>query len=244
MVSTARRRQFRQPGSTFKPVVYARAIQSRRFTPASLVVDAPAVYDEWKPRNYEQWNYQGAVRLREALARSINMVAIRVIEDLGVQEVAEFARQDGITTKLEPDMALALGASGVKPIELTNAYATFCGWRPMGRATDRDTRRGTGPQKPADSSARTRAGCDDPGRGLHHDQHASERGDVGNGNASASSRASGRRQDGDEQRGARCLVRRIFAIGGRRCLGRFSTTHVRLASARPARGAHSPFGST
>ncbi|MDH3199644.1 MAG: PBP1A family penicillin-binding protein [Myxococcales bacterium] len=123
----------RQPGSAFKPIVYARAIQSRRFSPASLVMDAPAVYDEWKPRNYEQWNYQGAVRLREALARSINMVAIRVIEDLGVRDVAEFARQDGITTKLEEDMALALGASGVKPIELTNAYATFAAggrWAP------------------------------------------------------------------------------------------------------------------
>lgn len=123
----------RQPGSAFKPIVYARAIQSRRFTPASLVVDAPAVYDEWKPRNYEQWNYQGAVRLREALARSINMVAIRVIEDLGARDVAEFARQDGITTKLEEDMALALGASGVRPIELTNAYATFAAggrWAP------------------------------------------------------------------------------------------------------------------
>ncbi|MEM7434444.1 MAG: PBP1A family penicillin-binding protein [Myxococcota bacterium] len=123
----------RQPGSTFKPIVYARALQTRRFTPASLVVDAPAVYDEWKPRNYEQWNYQGAVRLREALARSINMVAIRVIEDLGPRDVAEFARQDGITTKLEEDMALALGASGVRPIELTNAYATFAAggrWAP------------------------------------------------------------------------------------------------------------------
>lgn len=123
----------RQPGSTFKPIVYARAIQSHRFTAASLVVDAPAVYDEWKPRNYEQWNYQGAVRLRQALARSINMVAIRVVEDIGVHDVAEFARQDGITTKLEEDMALALGASGVKPIELTNAYATFAAggrWAP------------------------------------------------------------------------------------------------------------------
>ena len=123
----------RQPGSTFKPIVYARAIQSRRFTAASLVMDAPAVYDEWKPRNYETWTYQGAVRLRQALSRSINMVAIRVVEDIGVPEVAEFARQDGITTKLEEDMALALGASGVRPIELTNAYATFAAggrWAP------------------------------------------------------------------------------------------------------------------
>lgn len=124
----------RQPGSTFKPIVYARAIQTRQFTPASIVVDAPAVYDEWKPRNYEQWNYQGAVRLRQALARSINMVAIRVVEDIGVEDVAEFARQNGITTKLEKDMALALGASGVRPIELTNAYATFAAggrWAPV-----------------------------------------------------------------------------------------------------------------
>jgi penicillin-binding protein 1A len=123
----------RQPGSTFKPMVYARAIQSRRYTPASIVVDAPAVYDEWKPRNYEEWNYQGAIRLRQALARSINMVAIRVVEDIGVGDVAEFARQNGITTKLEEDMALALGASGVRPIELTNAYATFAAggrWSP------------------------------------------------------------------------------------------------------------------
>ena len=123
----------RQPGSAFQPLVYARAIQSQQFTAASLVVDAPAVYEEWKPRNYEEWNYQGAVRLRQALARSINMVAIRVVEDVGVHDVAEFARQDGITTKLEEDMALALGASGVRPIELTNAYATFAAggrWEP------------------------------------------------------------------------------------------------------------------
>jgi penicillin-binding protein 1A len=147
----------RQPGSAFKPIVYARAIQSRRFTAASLVVDAPAVYDEWKPRNYEQWNYQGAVRLRQALARSINMVAIRVIEDVGVHDVAEFARQDGITTKLEEDMALALGASGVRPIELTNAYATFAAggrWAPTRIVTKIVAPDGTRLQLPADEPAR------------------------------------------------------------------------------------------
>jgi penicillin-binding protein 1A len=146
----------RQPGSTFKPIVYARAIQSRRFTPASEVMDAPAVYDEWKPRNYEEWNYQGAVRLRQALARSINMVAIRVVEDIGVADVAEFARQDGISTKLEEDMALALGASGVRPIELTNAYATFAAggrWAPTRIVTrivaPDGTRVAMEPQEPA-----------------------------------------------------------------------------------------------
>ena len=128
----------RQPGSTFKPIVYARAIQSRRFTAASLVVDAPAVYDEWKPRNYEQWNYQGAVRLRQALARSINMVAIRVVEDIGVHDVAEFARQDGITTKLEEDMALALGASGVRADRARQRLCDVRSGRPLGADADRD----------------------------------------------------------------------------------------------------------
>ncbi len=123
----------RQPGSAFKPFVYAVGIQSRRFTPASLLVDAPAVYDEWKPRNYEEWDYQGAITLRIALAKSINMVAVRLIEQLRPSTVIQFAQTLGITTKLEPDMGLALGASGVRLNELTNAYATFAAggrWAP------------------------------------------------------------------------------------------------------------------
>lgn len=115
----------RQPGSAFKPFVYAVGIQSRRFTPASLLVDAPAVYDEWKPRNYEEWDYQGAITLRIALAKSINMVAVRLIEQLHPSTVIQLAQALGIATKLEPDMGLALGASAVRLNELTNAYATF-----------------------------------------------------------------------------------------------------------------------
>jgi penicillin-binding protein 1A len=123
----------RQPGSTFKPLVYGLGLKSRRFTPASIVLDAPAVYDEWKPENYETWNYTGQIRLREALARSINVVAIRVIEDVTPQEVVSFARELGITSELDPSLALALGASEVSPLELTNAYATFAAggrWAP------------------------------------------------------------------------------------------------------------------
>jgi penicillin-binding protein 1A len=115
----------RQPGSTFKPIVYARAIQTRRFTPASLVLDAPEVFDQWRPQNYETWRYQGAVRLREALAQSINLVAVRVLVELTPADVVSFAQRLGITTALDPTLALALGASDVRPIELTNAYATF-----------------------------------------------------------------------------------------------------------------------
>ncbi len=123
----------RQPGSTFKPLVYGLGLKTRRFTPASIVLDAPAVYDEWKPENYETWNYTGQIRLREALARSINVVAIRVIEDVTPPEVVSFARELGITSDLDPSLALALGASEVSPLEMTNAYATFAAggrWAP------------------------------------------------------------------------------------------------------------------
>jgi penicillin-binding protein 1A len=115
----------RQPGSTWKPVEYALALEQKKFTPASVVLDAPEVYDEWKPNNYETWRYTGAVRLREALAQSINLVAVRVTAEVTPQAVVNFAKQLGITSELDPSLALALGASGVKPIELVNAYATF-----------------------------------------------------------------------------------------------------------------------
>jgi penicillin-binding protein 1A len=115
----------RQPGSTFKPLVYAFGIHARSITPATLMIDAPGVYDAWQPQNYETWEFRGEMRVREALAASINQVAVRAIETLGAEPVADFARQLGITSPLEPSLALALGASEVRPIELCNAYATF-----------------------------------------------------------------------------------------------------------------------
>lgn len=115
----------RQPGSAWKPITYALALESGTYTPASLVLDAPEVFDNWKPNNYETWNYQGAIRLRDAVAQSINLVAVRVMSDLTPARVVEFARKLGITTDLDPSLALALGASDVRPIELVNAYATF-----------------------------------------------------------------------------------------------------------------------
>lgn len=132
----------RQPGSTWKPIEFALALDSRKFTAASVVLDAPEVYDEWKPNNYETWHYTGAVRLREALAQSINLVAVRVVSELTPIAVVEFARKLGIKTDLDPSLALALGASGVRPIELVNAYATFAAggkfqpWRLLRRIKD------------------------------------------------------------------------------------------------------------
>ncbi len=123
----------RQPGSTFKPFVYAAALRSRRYTPATIVIDAPGVYDDWRPGNYETWSFEGQLRLRSALAQSINQVAVRVMEEVTPPEVVTFAQACGITTALEPSLALALGASDVRPIELVNAYATFAAggrWQP------------------------------------------------------------------------------------------------------------------
>jgi penicillin-binding protein 1A len=136
----------RQPGSTFKPFVYALGIRTRRFTPASLVLDAPGVYGDWQPRNFEGEEYRGEIRLREALAISSNAVAARLMDDLGSPAVVAFARELGFTTSLETpagsspgaaagemNMALALGAREVRPVELANAYATFASggrWAP------------------------------------------------------------------------------------------------------------------
>jgi len=150
-------RAARQPGSTFKPLVYGLGLKSRRFTPASIVLDAPAVYDEWRPENYETWNYTGQIRMRDALARSINVVAIRVIEDVTPQEVVGFARELGITSDLEPSLALALGASEVTPIELTNAYATFAAggrWAPTQLVTRIESPDGNDVGLPAREPAR------------------------------------------------------------------------------------------
>ncbi len=115
----------RQPGSAFKPILYAAAIETRRFTPASLLPDAPEVYKLWKPRNAGHKTYLGPVRLRVALAKSLNTVAIKLMSLVGPDKVVDLAGRLGIQSKLEKNLSLALGSSGLTPLELTNAYATF-----------------------------------------------------------------------------------------------------------------------
>jgi len=117
----------RQPGSAFKPFIYAAAIDSGRYTAASVLNDSPEVYKLWKPQNYDKDNFRGPVRLRTALALSINTVAIKLLSDIGITATRELAIHAGITSPL-PDsleLSLALGANTVTPVELANAYATF-----------------------------------------------------------------------------------------------------------------------
>jgi len=116
----------RQPGSTFKPILYSYAIHARRYTPATLVDVTPGVFaGNYKPGNYEGWTGSDPLRLREVLANSVNIGAVRVMEDVGPASVVDWAKGLGITSTLKPDLSLALGSYEVHPIELAGAYATF-----------------------------------------------------------------------------------------------------------------------
>src|SRR5690349_4477727 len=119
----------RQPGSAFKPIIYATAV-NQGMSPASVVLDAPVVYEQieeektWKPENYGK-KFHGMVTLREALAHSHNLATVRLLDKVGVKNVIEFARQVGITSPLAADLSLGLGSSSVGLLELTSAYSAF-----------------------------------------------------------------------------------------------------------------------
>jgi len=119
----------RQPGSAFKPIIYATAV-NQGMSPASVVLDAPVVYEQieeektWKPENYGK-KFHGMVTLREALAHSHNLATVRLLDKVGVKNVIDFARQVGITSPLAPDLSLGLGSSSVGLLELTSAYSAF-----------------------------------------------------------------------------------------------------------------------
>ncbi len=121
----------RQPGSSFKAFVWGAAIESRRFTPATLVYDTPDLYrdpwtgKEWKPRNFERDQFDGPMLLKSALAHSKNTVAVKLTEVLGPDAVIDFARRMGIESELPRNLTLALGTGEVTPLELTNAYASI-----------------------------------------------------------------------------------------------------------------------
>ncbi|MDP6705112.1 MAG: PBP1A family penicillin-binding protein [Alphaproteobacteria bacterium] len=113
----------RQPGSAFKPVVYLAGLESG-LRPDSTLVDRPIDIGGWRPRN-NSGRHHGRVTLRQALARSINTVAVQVSERAGRHNVIETARRLGIASKLKPRPSLALGTNEVGLMELTGAYAAF-----------------------------------------------------------------------------------------------------------------------
>ncbi|MBI1212424.1 MAG: PBP1A family penicillin-binding protein [Alphaproteobacteria bacterium] len=113
----------RQPGSAFKPFVYLTAIENGR-TPTSRVVDAPVTYRNWTPQNFDE-KYEGEMSLTDALAHSVNSVAVRLCLELGPSNVAATAHRLGITSRLTAVPSLALGTSEVTLFELTKAYVPF-----------------------------------------------------------------------------------------------------------------------
>ena len=116
----------RQPGSTFKPIVYSCALHSRRFTAATLLDPTPDVFEGgYRPSNFEGWQGRDLLRLREAVAYSVNVAAVRVLRDIGPATVVPWAHDLGIDSTLKPDLSMALGSYEVRPLELAAAYTTF-----------------------------------------------------------------------------------------------------------------------
>ena len=121
----------RQPGSAFKPFVYAAALESG-YTPDSIVADTPFTKYGWNPQNYDR-SFYGSVPLSAVCAQSLNVATVRVADDIGIDKVIKYARDMGISTLVlegernDVNLSTALGGitRGVTPLELTSAYCTF-----------------------------------------------------------------------------------------------------------------------
>ncbi len=120
----------RQPGSAFKPLIYALALQDG-MTPTSTLVDAPLVFSdpaleaEWRPENYSR-SFHGATTMREALANSRNLASIRLLNSVGVHQIHDNLGVFGLNLEQHPrNLSMALGTGTLTPLELNNAYALF-----------------------------------------------------------------------------------------------------------------------
>jgi len=120
----------RQPGSGFKPFLYSAAL-AYGFTPASVILDAPVVFDDpaledtWRPENYSG-KFYGPTRLREALVHSRNLVSIRLLQAIGIPFARNYVAQFGLPAERLPnDLTLALGSASYTPLEIARGYAVF-----------------------------------------------------------------------------------------------------------------------
>lgn len=120
--------QMRQPGSSFKPIYYAEALNKKLVTPATILKDQPKTYGRsYAPTNYD-FKYRGDISVRDALSQSLNIPAVDVMQKLGVKEASITAQRMGISTVTEPEkygLSLALGTAEVKLSEMVNAYSAF-----------------------------------------------------------------------------------------------------------------------
>jgi penicillin-binding protein 1A len=119
----------RQPGSAFKPIIYSAALD-KGYTPASVIIDSPIVFKDeehdftWKPKNYGK-KFYGPTLLRLALAKSRNVVTIKILQDIGIDYVLGYAAKLGVASELSRNLSVALGSSGVSLFEIVQAYSVF-----------------------------------------------------------------------------------------------------------------------
>ena len=117
----------RQTGSAFKPIVYASALD-KGYTPASVIVDAPIIFKwgdkKWKPKNFEE-KFLGPTTLRNAIAHSVNIVTVKIAQDVGIDYIKDYAQKLGISFPLQNDLSMVLGSSSISLYELTKVYAVF-----------------------------------------------------------------------------------------------------------------------
>jgi penicillin-binding protein 1A len=119
----------RQPGSSFKPFLYAAAME-RGFNPASIVLDAPVVFKdrvghEWRPQN-DSGDFLGPMRLREALVQSRNLVSVRLLDAIGIDYARRYISHFGIDEDLlPPNLSMSLGSASLPPLMIARGYATF-----------------------------------------------------------------------------------------------------------------------
>jgi len=127
----------RQPGSAFKPIIYAAALD-KGYTPASLIVDSPLIFEDvsiqprrgarigfWEPQNYDR-KFMGPITFRKALTQSRNIVTIKILRDIGIGYALSYARAMGLEGEHSQGLSLALGTFGVSLLNLVKAYGAFC----------------------------------------------------------------------------------------------------------------------
>jgi penicillin-binding protein 1A len=121
---------YRQPGSSFKPIVYSSALDNG-YTPSTTVIDAPIEIDQgqgagvWRPENYSTGKYYGPTTLRNALQRSLNTVTVRLAQDIGMPLVGEYAKRFGVYDELPNYLSYALGAGETTVMRMVTAYSMF-----------------------------------------------------------------------------------------------------------------------
>lgn len=119
---------YRQPGSSFKPIVYSAALDNG-YTPSTVVLDAPIEIDQgqgagvWRPENFSSGKYQGPVTLRNALRQSLNTVTVRLAQDIGMPLIGEYARRFGVYDELPNYLSYALGAGETTAMRMVTAYS-------------------------------------------------------------------------------------------------------------------------